>query len=311
MASVPSAAPTAPAAAAAAAEDVGEHSVVGPAEEEDLLFCDECEANAATLYCQDCQTIVCEQCDGTFHESSRQSHTRVPVNQRPVFCSLHNFPVEAYCAHEGRLACHVCVSPTGECAGHLERVIRVEVAVATAQEMLDFLGKAFEHDERMFNRERLCLIALREAIDERVVLMDSTLAQGKHQAAQELLAAAQTLGDVQVLQDLKETIGRAETLEKEMLDSLGDQMAWQRRWLQLCEAVEASFSREGQQHGRGEGEEGEEGEGATQANQRMGAMLTRLRAILGTEAPGDTADAAVNEAAGDTANDGAHATAAS
>ena len=129
-------------------------------------MCGECNKQPAIVFCSRCEGALCAACDAEVHAGGlRKEHTRVPLTERPVFCTAHpQQQVKVFCVQEMRLACAECVARlVGVCAGHALKALDTAAAArrTDAERMLATITKNLA----TIDQERRRLQTLRTAID--------------------------------------------------------------------------------------------------------------------------------------------------
>ena len=84
-------------------------------------MCEMCEANAATLYCDQDKAHLCVSCDESHHSSSKllMRHVRLPIYHSPFqfgYCQVHSGDrYECVCLECGELLCSLCLLVGSHC----------------------------------------------------------------------------------------------------------------------------------------------------------------------------------------------------
>eukprot|EP00048_Salpingoeca_helianthica_P017711 m.238672 g.238672 ORF g.238672 m.238672 type:complete len:636 (-) comp21931_c0_seq1:22-1929(-) len=209
------------------------HPPPAAAKNEDM--CEDCHDREGKVFCTVCKSVYCIECDAAVHVRSRKDHERVPADRRPALCEKHKKEVEGYCAQEERLVCASCMTPVGECSGHLHAIKLIDAAADTAREELQDLGENFKGAVSKYQDQIGSLKALQTALNERLNQLEAAATLGV--AAQATLTAVRAHAAVPVLQHCKEYKKQAEEAWGTMLRHAGDPDAWREKWVELTVAV--------------------------------------------------------------------------
>ncbi|KAL0239995.1 hypothetical protein GEMRC1_010103 [Eukaryota sp. GEM-RC1] len=100
---------------------------------QDSIICFQCEEAPATLFCGDCDAVLCSDCSTTAHKLKMfRSHSVVPINQKPTIssskCPRHpSKPLEHFCTKCLVSICDSCGLLMGH-AKHCEELIPLSQA---------------------------------------------------------------------------------------------------------------------------------------------------------------------------------------
>lgn len=117
--------------------------------EESPKICENCEKNDAELYCENCEAVLCTECDSDVHSNRiTQKHIRRDLStqapNKPETCKFHpSYPVDLVCLQEScdeELMCMFC-SKYGKHKGHHHNAIE-SIASETRKRIENKVGAA-------------------------------------------------------------------------------------------------------------------------------------------------------------------------
>eukprot|EP00048_Salpingoeca_helianthica_P024424 m.32268 g.32268 ORF g.32268 m.32268 type:complete len:499 (-) comp9380_c0_seq1:21-1517(-) len=201
-------------------------SRVAPAPKPPQKLCEECGERESTFFCKFCHNVsYCVECDAAVHVRARKDHVRVPADQRPPECSIHNKLVEAYCAKEQRLVCGSCLMVgVGTCADHAKDILTIDKAAIKARTALSTVEAELSQDVKKITDELSKIEELRMLLDERT----ACLQQGVFETTGSLtsLAALHTQPDMNVLDQMGPSLEQVEQMRAGLQGLLSGEWQW-------------------------------------------------------------------------------------